>query len=278
MINRNRWTPRFVLGTMVIALLLLASLLPASQDQPAPAPAKGSSQDQSKTAENNKPADTPKQNGEAQEPASPNPTSPTPTSPTNDRLFYTLPNYLTVENASQLPPLTAGQKFKLVAQGSFDPVEYPFVGVVALIGQGRNDEASFGQGARGYAKRYAVDFTDNTIGNFMANATLPWLLRQDPRYYQLGKGGFVHRALYAASRILVTRTDSGKKQFNYSEIAGNALAGAISNIYHPQQDRTVSNTVSVWWTEVAWDAAGFEMKEFWPDLRRYLHKKRPANP
>jgi hypothetical protein len=27
----------------------------------------------------------------------------------NDRLFFTLPNFLTLENANQVPPLTAGQ-------------------------------------------------------------------------------------------------------------------------------------------------------------------------
>ncbi len=36
-------------------------------------------------------------------------------SPKNDRIFWTLPNYLTVENAAHVPPLTTGGKFKLTA-------------------------------------------------------------------------------------------------------------------------------------------------------------------
>jgi hypothetical protein len=45
-------------------------------------------------------------------------TSPVGTS--NDRLFNLLPNFLTLENAGQRPPLTTNQKFKVVARSSFD--------------------------------------------------------------------------------------------------------------------------------------------------------------
>jgi len=30
----------------------------------------------------------------------------------NDRLFFALPNFLTLQNAGQVPPLTTGQKFR----------------------------------------------------------------------------------------------------------------------------------------------------------------------
>jgi len=45
--------------------------------------------------------------------------------------FYALPNFLTVENANQLPPLTAGQKFKLQARSQFDYFEIPWYGILA---------------------------------------------------------------------------------------------------------------------------------------------------
>ena len=200
-------------------------------------------------------------------------------SPKNDRLLFALPNYMTVENAKQLPPLTAGQKFKLVAQGNFDRAEYPWVGAQALIAQlGHDDEAPFGQGLGGYAQRYAVAFGDTTVGNFMTGAVVPSLLHQDPRYYQLGTGGFFHRTAYAFRRIFVIRGDSGHNQFNASEIVGNALAGGISNLYHPKEDRVLSSNVQVWYTQTIWDAVGIQLKEFWPDLRRLIHKPKPVTP
>ncbi|HUJ20233.1 MAG TPA: hypothetical protein VLX58_01870 [Bryobacteraceae bacterium] len=194
------------------------------------------------------------------------------TSPNNDRLFWTLPNFLTVENAKDVPPLTAGQKFKLIARSSFDPVEYPYIGLLASISQIENSEPAFGQGAKGYAKRYGSAFADNAIANFMTGAVMPSLFRQDPRYYQLGSGSVAHRALYAISRIFVIRSDSGHSRFNISEIGGNALAAGIANLYHPAQDRSAANSVSIWWTQIGWDTLSNEAKEFWPDIHRKLHK------
>ena len=191
-----------------------------------------------------------------------------PDSPKDDRLFWTLPNYLTVENASHVPPLTTRQKYKLVAQQSFDPVQFPYVGFLALLGQMSNSEPAFGQGAAGYAKRYCTEFADIAIGNFVTGAVLPSIFRQDPRYFQLGTGSFFRRFYYAASRIVITRADSGRNQVNYSEIAGNALTAAIANAYHPAQDRTAINSVSVWWTQIGLDAMANEGVEFWPDIRR----------
>jgi hypothetical protein len=251
MFNGLRRAPSWVLGALVFFSLLLPSKLIAQQEaqtDPAvapPAPAKTGDKDAPPIRQQS--------------------------SPQNDRIFWTLPNFLTVENAATVPPLTAGQKFKLVARSTFDPVEYPYTGLVAAINQASNSEPAFGQGFRGYAKRYGTAFADNTVGDFMTGAVFPSLLRQDPRYYQLGKGGFFRRAAYAAGRTLVTRSDSGRKEFNFSEILGNVMAAGISNAYHPAP-RTLGNDISIWWTQIGWDAASFELKEFWPDIKRRLHK------
>ena len=61
-------------------------------------------------------------------------------------------------------------------------------------------------------------------------------------------------------------------QFNSSEIVGNAVAAGISNTYHSQRQRTLGNTLSVWGTDIMLNAVCNVAKEFWPDLRRKLHK------
>jgi hypothetical protein len=192
----------------------------------------------------------------------------------NDRLFFTLPNFLTLENAGHVPPLTPGQKFKVVTRSSFDYVEYPWYAFLAGLGQAENSEPEYGQGATGYAKRYATWFADGTIENYFTSAILPSVLHQDPRLFQLGKGGFWRRTGYAVSRIVVTRSDAGHNQFNYSEIVGSAIAATISTYsYHPRQEKTLANTASVWGTQVGWDTVTYVVREFWPDIRRKLHKE-----
>jgi hypothetical protein len=192
-----------------------------------------------------------------------------------DRLFYTLPNFLSVENADDAPPLTAKQKYQVTARSVFDPVNFVWFGLLAGMSQAENSEPGYRQGWTGYEKRYAAFMGDGIIENFSTQAVLPALLHQDPRFFQSGEGGFWRRTGYAVTRIFVTRTDSGKTQFNYSEILGSAAAAGISTYtYHPRGDRTLTNTASVWGSQVGYDALTYVIKEFWPDLRRRLNKSR----
>ena len=190
------------------------------------------------------------------------------------RLFFALPNYLTVENREQFEPLGAKIKFKLSAKTMSDPITISFIGMIALMGQARNSNPSYGQGLTGYAKRYGTFYADTGIGTLMTTSVFPTLLDQDPRYFQLGSGGIWHRAMYSASRILVTRAENGDLQFNSSEIVGNAVAAGLSNTYHSPNQRTLGNTLSVWGADIMLNAVSNVAKEFWPDLRRKLHKSR----
>ena len=90
----------------------------------------------------------------------------------------------------------------------------------AGVNQARNSPSEYGQGAEGYGKRYGAGFADGLTAGIFITGLYPSLLRQDPRYYRLGDGGFSHRVGYAVSRILVTRQDSGRKAFNFSEVLG----------------------------------------------------------
>ena len=197
--------------------------------------------------------------------------SPTPPKATqNDRIFFALPNYLTVENATSLPPLTTKQKFKAVARGCFDPVEFVFIAIQAGIGQADDVNPSYHQGFSGYSKRFGTSYTDAIIGNFGTGAIFPTLLHQDPRYYQMGKGNFLHRFVFAAGRVLVTRSETTQKpQFNFSELLGNSMAAGLSNAYHPGP-HTISSSANVFGTQVVMDAAGYELKEFWPDIHHFI--------
>jgi hypothetical protein len=195
----------------------------------------------------------------------------------NDRLFYVLANYTTVENLDKFGTLSANTKFKLSAKTMSDPITISFIGMIALIGQARNSDPSYGQGFQGYGKRYGTFFADTGIGTLMTTSVFPTLLHQDPRYFQLGTGSTWHRAIYSVSRIFVTRTDGGELQFNYSEIVGNAVAAGISNTYHPQNQRTLGKTLSVWGTSIMLNTACNVAKEFWPDIRRKIRKQKHLN-
>lgn len=220
-------------------------------------------------------------NSQSQEPAA-NPTAPEkkpqPQQTTsNDRILWTLPNFLTLEDAKNVRPLTPAEKFKVTARGLFDPFEFVLIAFVAGLNQASDTNPSYGQGMEGYAKRYGTAYADNAIENFMASAVFPSLLHQDPRYYQMGHGGFWRRSRHAVTRVLITRSDTGQKQLNYSELGGAIVAASISTYtYHPQSDRGFGNVASVWGSQMGWDAVTYMIKEFWPDLRNHTKRKHEA--
>jgi hypothetical protein len=110
----------------------------------------------------------------------------------------------------------------------------------------------------------------------MTTAIFPSLLHEDPRYYQMGTGTFSRRFYYGWSRLIVTRTDSGETRYNYSEPVGNAVAAAISNVYHPAEERTASRNAKTFGFLILYDGLANELKEFWPDIRRKaFHKTTP---
>jgi len=258
MTNPRRQSLPGLLGK-IMTMFFLAALSAVAQQQPAATPAPAT--DQSKPEE--------KKDPDAKAEVNPK------TGTSDDRLGYVLPNFLTVQNADRLPPLTAGQKFKAVAKGAFDWGQFAWYGVLSGISQAQNSEPGFGQGWDGFGKRYGAAAADGTIENFMTGAILPTVFHEDPRFYQLGQGSFMHRTGYAMSRIVVTRTDSGHHQFNFSEILGSALSASISTYsYHPREDRNIRNTASVWGTQVGYDTLSLVVKEFWPDIRRMISHKR----
>jgi hypothetical protein len=183
-----------------------------------------------------------------------------------------IPNFRSVSVDATLPPLSPGDKFKLMLEDSFDYSSFIYVGILAGVAQAQNSYPAFHQGAAGYGRYYWHSFADNLGGNLMTEAVVPTLTREDPRYYTLGRGGFVRRTGYSISRLFVTRTDGNGRSPNISEIVGNGAAAGIANLYYPSQDRTWTKTGQRWLTQVGLDGASNLIKEYWPYLNSKLFR------
>ena len=168
--------------------------------------------------------------------------------------------------------MPSGTKMKVAFEDSFDPSAFLVAGVFAGIAMAERQYSSFGGGAQGFGKYYGGAFADQAIGNIMTEGLFPIAFHQDPRYFVRGKGGFRKRTVYAMSREFITRGDDGHNHFNTSELAGNAVAAGISNIYYPAADRSLANTANKWGEQIALDAFFNVAKEFWPDVRNKLFK------
>jgi hypothetical protein len=197
-----------------------------------------------------------------------------PQAPEDKRVFGVLPNYRTTELSLPFHPVTAKYKLTIAAKDSFDWPSYITGAVFAGIYQLEDQNPTWGQGLKGYAKRYASATGDQIIGNFMTEGIFPAIGHQDPRYFRMGagNGSTRQRAFHALSSIFVSRMDSGRRMFNFSEWGGNATMAAISNLYYPASQHNVDDNLEKMFVACATDMASNVAKEFWPDVKRALHR------
>ena len=192
--------------------------------------------------------------------------------PSKNHIFWIIPNYRSDENSAEIKTLTPAKKMKVALDDSFDPSAFLVAGIFAGLSMAQKQYSSFGTGAQGFGKYYGGAFADQAIGNIMSEWLFPVALHQDPRYFVKGTGGFWKRTGYAISREVITRGDDGRNHFNTSELAGNAVAAGISNLYYPAVNRSFGNTANKWGQQIALDTLFNVAKEFWPDVRNKMFR------
>ncbi len=170
--------------------------------------------------------------------------------------------------------LTAAQKIDLAFHTSVDPFTFAAAFFVAGYHEALDEDTGFGWGAEGYFKRSGAAYLDSVDGAMIGNGFLPALLHQDPRYFRMGPGhSTMHRILYAAATNFVCKGDNGRWQPNISNVGGNIIAGALSNLYYPSQNSGWGQTIGNGMIVTTEGGFGSLFDEFWPDIsRKVLHK------
>ncbi len=191
------------------------------------------------------------------------------------RMLWVVPNFAAVSSNTQLPPLSTREKFVLAAHDSVvDYSSYTWTGILAGQAMLLNSDPELGHGIAGYGRYYWRTFADGVSGTFFTEAIVPSIMHEDPRYYTMEQGGFFHRTGYAISRAFLTKTDSGRTRFNFSEVVGNALEAGLSNAYYPPEERGLSQTARNWGTQMESAVLNHIFQEFWPDIRRKVFRRK----
>jgi Carboxypeptidase regulatory-like domain len=165
------------------------------------------------------------------------------------RVLGVIPNFY-VSYDKNVVPLTTSQKYRLAMRMSLDPIAFASSAASAGFEQSLNEFSGYGQGVKGYAKRFGASYGDGFTSTLIGDAVLPSVLHQDPRYLYKGVGSIGSRTLYAIASVVICKGDNGHWQPNYSNVFGNLAAAGISNIYYPSTNRrgaqlTIDNSLLV---------------------------------
>jgi len=196
------------------------------------------------------------------------------------RIFWIIPNFMTANDQPENKgPLTPRQKFNIAWHQFFDMSAHFGNLIQASISQAANGLPHYGQGWAAFGERYAAQEGDQFTGSMLIYGVLPTVLHQDPRYFRRGRGSVWSRVAYAASRVVICRTDAGKPTFNASSVFGQFGQASISMLYYPQQDRKIEGVVQGWAINQGYNIGWNQLKEFTPDLGAYMkrHSKKNRN-
>lgn len=171
--------------------------------------------------------------------------------------------------------LTSREKLRMFERKSYSPFTFANAAFDAAYSQISGDH--YGPGMKGVAQRYGANLADAEARSFFQTFLFSSLFHQDPRYHRVGRGGVFYRASYAASRVLIGRTDDGRSTLNWPEFLGVAATVTLGNAYYPEQDCGPVRTLSRGFGSIGSDATTEIMREFWPDVRKVLRRHEPKS-
>lgn len=166
--------------------------------------------------------------------------------------------------ATNRKPLSSEQKFKLFVDQTIAPSTFASAAAVSTFRLSVDTYPGYGQEWGGFGKRFGAAMANSASTNFLGTYLIPSLLHQDPRYFVALREGFGRKFTYALTRQVITRTDDGRRTFNWSRIIGVIGAESIANTYLPPEERTVGKTFERSGLRFGVGIGVSLLKEYWP--------------
>lgn len=172
-------------------------------------------------------------------------------------------------------PLTAGNKVVYGVASAFSPFNLVSITVSAGYSHVVDTAPHYGTNSEAFGKREGVAALRSTIQNLATNSLFAPVFRDDPRYYELGpQHKLLNRVVYAGTRVLITRSDSGHSRLNAPLLLGYGVAAGMNNLYYPDQDTGGKETFKNYASSLGGAALGMEVNEFLDDALRIVHLRK----
>jgi hypothetical protein len=138
-----------------------------------------------------------------------------------------------------------------------------------------DSQPNYGTDRGAFGERLGAAAIRESTEGILTDGVFDIWLHEDPRYFVQGSQfGIVHRAVYAASRVAITRSSTdGHAKPNYGLWLGQAGAIALTNAYYPQKNRDFDDNWHRYVGALAGSAGGYVFDEFMGDLKNMLHHK-----
>jgi hypothetical protein len=187
-----------------------------------------------------------------------------------------MPTWSSLPDApSSAQPPTKAERSHIFVHGGSSHLRLALVGVTA----GALRETGVGDVTAGLPLSsmlsYQLVFARRESSTFLNKNVYSPLLKRNPRYRPSTSSSFVGRVSYAASRILITRDDSGKERLNTSYFLGVLASVAIHTANRPYWAQSASRSFNNFGSTIGSDAGSNLFREFRPGILRVVKGHAP---
>lgn len=185
------------------------------------------------------------------------------------------PTDITVLPGQSAPPQTVRDKMVGSVKDSISP--FSLIGETISAGYSHltNGSPNYGTNAPAFGQRVGASFARGTSQNLFYEGVMASVFHEDPRYYKLGPTHpLFKRVAYAATRPIITRTDSGHLTPNLALLTGYLGAAALTKTYYPDINQGFNQTLQTYGGSIGGAAIGYVVTEFLSDTFQILHLKK----
>lgn len=182
------------------------------------------------------------------------------------------PTQSIIQPGQTAPALTAGDKGLLGVRSAFSLTSAAGWFISAGWEQLTNGSPNYGTDKGAFGERLGAAAIRSSSEDILSQSLMANVFREDPRYYRMGPGNnLFSRGIYAATRPLITRTDSGHKSANLALLTGNLMGAALTNAYYPKVNRNAKDTMRTFGGSIGGAAIGDLVSEFFGDALHLIH-------
>jgi len=173
------------------------------------------------------------------------------------------------------PTLTAGDKALLGVKNAFTPFAVSGWFASAGYSQVTNSSPNYGTDRGAFGRRLGAAAVLDSSENIFSDSLMSNVFHEDPRYYRMGPAhNFLVRLVYSGTRSVFTRTDGGHSSVNFAQLSGTLGGAALTNLYYPQANRSMGQTMETFGGSVGGSALSDVVSEFYAD---FVHMFRHRN-
>ena len=178
-----------------------------------------------------------------------------------------------IQGPEQGPPLGVSGKFRLAVANVSDPFAIITTALDSEFGDATDGHSKLRTGMAGFGQRFGASMAGQATSEMFSTFLISSIFHQDPHYHRDPAAPTHTRIGKALAYVFVTRSDSGKRMFNFAEVLGTTSSSIVEGSFHPEWEKGAGAAAGRIAISIGSDAAWNLMTEFLPDVARHLNPR-----